>query len=119
MATNPTPFAPELSFDVKVEGDQTVVRCTGRITFQTTQWLKNTVSPLISPGSIVVLDLTDVSYMDSSGLGAIVSLYVASKSAKSQLRLIHLNKRLRELFSISRLGEVMADGRDPDEYGIP
>jgi anti-sigma B factor antagonist len=67
----------------------------------------------------VVLALTNVSYMDSSGLGAIIGLYVSAKAAKSQLKLINLNERLKELFSITRLGQVMCAGRDPEDITLP
>ena len=96
-----------------------MVRCTGRITSDTAESLKSTVKPLISGGKIVVLDLTNVDYLDSSGLGTIVGLYVSAKAAKSRLKLINLNARLKELFSLTRLGEVMAEGRDPKDFGIP
>ena len=119
MAANPLPRVSELSFDVAVDGDETTVHCAGRIVAETTQSLKSAVKPLLAPGKIVILDLTDVNYMDSSGLGTIVSLYVSARGSKSQLKLINLNARLRELFSITRLGEVMAEGRDPNDFGIP
>jgi len=63
--------------------------------------------------------LTNVSYMDSSGLGAIVGLFVSAKAANSQLKLINLNQRLKELFSITRLGQVLAEGRNPEELTPP
>ncbi len=119
MATNPAPNAAELTFQVAKNANQTVVQCAGRVVSETTQSLKSTVKPLLSHGGTVVLDLTNVSYMDSSGLGAIVSLYVSAKAASCQLSLINLNKRLKELFSLTRLGEVMAEGRDPNDFGIP
>jgi anti-sigma B factor antagonist len=74
---------------------------------------------LLSDSKTVVLDLTNVSYMDSSGLGTIVGLYVSAKAANSQLKLINLNQRLKELFSITRLGQVLTEGRDPGELGLP
>jgi hypothetical protein len=46
-------------------------------------------------------------------------LYVSAKTAKSQLKLINLNKHLKELFSITRLGQFMAEGRDPNDLGLP
>lgn len=119
MAANPVPYVPDLNFDITAGPSETTVRCTGRIVAGTTAFLKNAVKPLLAPNHTVVLDLTDVDYMDSAGLGAIVSLYVTAKGSKSHLRLINLNRRLRELFSITRLGEVMAEGRDPEYYGIP
>jgi anti-sigma B factor antagonist len=118
MATNPIPIS-ELSLTTERTPTETVIVCTGRITSDTTQLLKTTVKPLLSDSKTVVLDLTNVSYMDSSGLGTIVALYVSAKAANSRLRLIHLNQRLKELFSITRLGQVLTEGRDPEELGLP
>jgi anti-anti-sigma factor len=119
MATNPVFRGPELTFDVDTKSDGSIVRCSGRITSDTTQLLGTTVKPLIPQNKTLVLDLTNVSYMDSSGLGAIVGLYISAKTAKHQLKLINLNQRLKELFSLTRLGEAMAAGRDPTNMGLP
>ena len=118
MATNPVP-ASELGFTTEKTPTETIVHCTGKITSDTSQSLKTTVKPLFSDSKIVVLDLTNVSYLDSSGLGAIIGLYVSAKTAKSKLKLINLNHRLKELFSITRLGQFLAEGRDPDDLGLP
>ena len=113
MAANPIPTS-ELDLSVESTPSQTVVRCSGRITTDTTQTLKATVKPLFSQSASVMLDLTDVSYLDSSGLGAIVGLYVSARTANSQLTLINLNQRLKELFSLTRLGQILAEGRDAE-----
>jgi anti-sigma B factor antagonist len=118
MATNSVPIS-ELSLTTDKTPTETIVRCAGRITSDTTQALKTTVKPLLSTGKTVVLDLTNVSYMDSSGLGTIVALYVSAKAANCQLKLINLNQRLKELFSITRLGQVLTEGRDPEELRLP
>jgi anti-anti-sigma factor len=96
-----------------------VVHCTGKITSDTTQQLRATVKPLLSESKAVVLDLTNVGYMDSSGLGAIVGLYISAKATKSRLKLVNLTERLKEIFSITRVGQVMAQGRDPDDLILP
>jgi len=98
---------------------ESVVHCTGKVTSDTIQQLKATVKPLFSESRTVVLDFTNVTYMDSSGLGAIVGLYISAKAAKSQLKLINLNERLKEIFSITRIGQVMAQGRDPNDLILP
>jgi anti-anti-sigma factor len=118
MAANPLP-SPKLDLTTETTPTETIVHCSGRIVSDTTQLLRTTVKPLFSQSKIVVLDLTNVNFMDSSGLGAIVSLYVSAKAANSQLKLINLNQRLKELFSITRLGSVMSEGRDPDYLGMP
>jgi len=118
MATNSIP-ASELNLTTDRTPTETIVHCTGKITSNTIQSLKATVKPLFSESKTVVLDLTNVSYLDSSGLGAIVGLYVSAKIATSQLKLINMNERLKELFSVTRLGQFLAEGRDPNDLGLP
>ncbi len=117
MSAHPAPNS-ELAFTV-VTTPNTIVHCTGRITSGTAESLKQTVRPLIPGTQKVVLDLTNVSYMDSSGLGAIVGLFVSAKMAGSRLELVNLNERLKELFSLTRLGEFLAEGRDPKYPVLP
>lgn len=118
MAANPVPTS---TLDITVEkiSNQATVHCVGKIISETKESLKTVVKPLLVGGTTVVLDLTDVSYMDSSGLGTVVGLYVSAKNAKCELRLVNLNQRLKELFSITRLGDLMAQGRDPNYLGMP
>jgi anti-anti-sigma factor len=118
MATNPIPIS-KLGLTTERTPTETIVHCTGKITSDTAQLLKTTVKPLFSESKTVVLDLTNASYMDSSGLGAIVGLYVSAKVDNSQLKLINLNQHLKELLSLTRLGQVLAEGRDPKEIGMP
>lgn len=118
MATNPSPVS-ELGMATDRTPTEIVVHCTGKITSDTSQQLKATVKPLLLESKTVVLDLTNVTYMDSSGLGAIVGLYVSAKAAKGRLKLINLNQHLKEIFSITRVGQVMAQGRDPDDLILP
>jgi len=118
MATNPAPVS-QLTLTTDKTATEITVRCSGKITSDTIQSLKAAVKPLFSEGKTTVLDLTDVNYLDSSGLGAIFGLYVSAKAAKNQLKVINLNERLKELFSLTRLGQLMAEGRDPDDLTLP
>ena len=101
MATNPVSI-PELSLTTATTPSEVIVDCTGKITSNTIHLLKTTVKPLFSESKTVVLDLTNVRFLDSSGLGAIIGLFVSAKAAKSQLKLVNLNEHLKELFSITR-----------------
>ena len=105
MAANPRP-APKLDMSANGTGTGTTVQCTGEITSDTCQSLRTIVKPLLSSNKSVVLDFTNVSYVDSSGLGTIVGLYISSKSAGCQLQLVNLTGRVKELFRVTRLGEV-------------
>ena len=118
MASNPVNVS-ELGLTLDRTPIEIIVQATGKVTSDTTPSLRTTVKPLFSQSKTVVLDLTNVSYMDSSGLGAIIGLCVSAKAVKSQLKLINLNERLKELFSITRLGQLMAAGRDPNDLTLP
>ena len=107
MATRPNPAQLDVTTDRM--STEITVHCTGRITSETTELLKTTVKPLLSQSKRVALDLANVSYMDSSGLGTVVGLYASAKAASCQLKLTNLNERLRELLSITRLNELMVD----------
>jgi anti-sigma B factor antagonist len=105
MAANPIPIS-NLNLEIVKTPEEIVVRCTGRINSDTTAELQSRVRELIPQTKCVVLDLTDVSYMDSSGLGAIVGLYLSAKKQHRELRLINLNKRLQDLLRITNLAAV-------------
>ena len=52
-------------------------------------------------------DLTDVEYMDSTGLGVIVGLFKAIRANARQIDLIGLSERLKRLFDITGLADIM------------
>ncbi len=106
MAANPIVPIPSLTFDVQKSGDTVTARCHGKVVTDTTKILQDEVRGLIAQFNIIVLDLTDVSYMDSSGLGALVGLYVSAKRAGKQLRLVNLSDRIMELLRVSKLISV-------------
>jgi anti-anti-sigma factor len=74
--------------------------------------LQSTVRDLIPGSERLVLDLTDVSYLDSSGLGALVGLYLSAKRQHCDLRLINLSQRLKELFRITRMAFIFEGHED-------
>src|ERR1700689_3166270 len=75
MAANPIHIS-ELQFEIVTSPEEKLVRCSGLINSATSANLQNTVRSVIPETKHVVLDLTDVTYMDSSGLGAVVSVYL-------------------------------------------
>jgi len=110
MAANPIPL-PELRLETVRTPEETLVRCSGRIISSTSGMLQARVRGLIPGANCIVLDLTDVSYMDSSGLGAMVSIYLSARRQQCQLKLINLNQRLKQLFRITKLAAVF-EGHD-------
>ncbi len=93
---------------------ETTVSCRGRIVTSTADSLRETIRPLIADRKTIWLDLTEVSYMDSSGLGTVVGLFVGAQRVNAHLKLINVSQQIRQLFSITKLGQWFMEGRDPD-----
>lgn len=111
MAANPTPTT-DLTMETVKAPEETIVRCTGRISSATAGEMQRTVRSLMPETKSIVLDLTNVNHMDSSGLGAIVGLYVSAKKQGCGLKLINLNQRLKELFRITKLAAIFEGHED-------
>jgi len=110
MAANPVAPIPELSMDVVRNGDEVLVHCHGRVVSATSSILQDKVRAVLPGSTRVVLDLTDVTYMDSSGLGSLVGLYVSAKRAGSSLKLINLSERVKQLLKLTQLAAIF-EGR--------
>jgi len=96
----------KLTLEVDHAGVAVVVRCHGRMVAGENDHLHSKIRQLIPHNKRIVLDLTDLAMMDSTGLGTLVRLYVAAKSAGCDLELINLNKRIRELLGVTKLLSV-------------
>lgn len=104
------------SVTLKIErkGSTAIVHCHGRLVAGVTSEFFAKVRPLLPECKRVVLDLTELKYVDSMGLGTLVRLYVSAKSAGSCLELINLGKQVRELLGVTHLlslfGEMCEKG---------
>jgi len=111
MAANPAIPTPELSFQTEKNDTETTLRFSGKVTSSTCGLLRTAVKDHIPGTKTLVIDLTNVSYVDSSGLGALVGAYVSTKRAGCKLKLINLSQRVKELLRISNLGSIF-EGHD-------
>jgi anti-sigma B factor antagonist len=98
--------ASRLTLDFARVGNAAVVRCRGKLVVGVNNILYTKVSELIPDNKRIVLDLTDLTFMDSTGLGTLVRLYVAARSTGCNLELTNLGKRIRELLGIANLLSV-------------
>lgn len=66
--------------------------------------IKDRIKDLLSDGQRrILLNLGDVSYIDSAGLGALISGYTTVKREGGQLKLVNLTKRIKDLLAITKL----------------
>jgi anti-sigma B factor antagonist len=96
-------------------GDIAVIDFSGRITLgEGSAMLRKTIRDLISNGrKKILLNLADVDYIDSSGIGELVGAYTSVRSADGELKLVYLTKRVRDIIQITRLFTVF--DVQPDE----
>jgi anti-sigma B factor antagonist len=89
-------------------GDVTVIDAAGRITLgEGASSFRDTVRELSSKGDKkILLNLSDVSYIDSSGIGEMVSGFTTVTNHGGQLKLLGLSKRVKDLLQITKLYTV-------------
>jgi anti-sigma B factor antagonist len=97
----------------------TIVDLSGKITLgEGGMTLREEVRKLLADGSKkIVLNLGDVNYIDSSGLGELVSAYTAVKNAGGELKLLNLTSKVRDLLVITKLVTVF-DVKDDEASAV-
>ncbi len=97
----------------------TVVDLSGRITLgEGSVVLRDTVRDLISHGDKrILLNLGDVTYIDSSGIGELVSAFTTVRNQGGELKLLKLTKKVHDLLQITKLYTVF-DVRDDEAQAI-
>ena len=95
-------------------GDVTVVDAAGRITLgEGASSLRDAIRDLSTKGDKkILLNLSEVNYIDSSGIGEMVSGFTSVTNANGQLKLLGLSKRVKDLLQITKLYTVFEDFDD-------
>jgi anti-anti-sigma factor len=111
-------MAPQGSFQYEVEkstndgyGDKnvTTIRCHGRLVAESADELKQVVKPLLPQGGRIIIDLGDLSYMDSSGLGTLLSLKVSAiRQGYCTMELMNITPSILKLLRLTNLESIFA-----------
>src|SRR5438477_10204254 len=98
-----------MDFDVSEIGTVTVVAPRGDVDLAVADDLRVRLTELVDRGrGRLVLDLGDVMYIDSSGLGALVAAMKHARAAGGDVKVCALESDVRSLFEMTRLNKVMA-----------
>ena len=94
-----------MQIEQRTVGDVVVLDLKGRITLgEGDELLRDKVNSLLNQGQKkIVLNLADVPYVDSAGLGEIVRTYTTVSRQGGSLKLLNLTKRITDLLSITKL----------------
>lgn len=97
-----------LTFEIERNGESAVVKCHGRMVAWGTDDFHRAVKALLPEAKVITIDLEDLKFVDSMGLGALVRLYVSARQAGSRLAVEHLGKQVRNVMRITNLLSVLA-----------
>jgi len=110
-----------VSIDVSIHQSDgiAVVGLRGRITLgEGTEALRDTVRDLLSQGqNRILLNLGEVNYIDSSGIGELVSAFTAAKRQGGEVKLLNLTKKVHDLLQITKLYTVF-DVKDDEASAV-
>ncbi|HUS19903.1 MAG TPA: STAS domain-containing protein [Terriglobales bacterium] len=97
----------------------TILDLSGRITLgEGSVVLRDTIRELLAKGEKkILLNLGDVTYIDSSGIGELVSAYTAVRKEGGELKLLNLTKKVHDLLQITKLYTVF-DVKDDEAAAI-
>ena len=95
----------ELNINERQAGDVTVLDMSGKVTIgEGSVALRTAIRRLLEEGKKrILLNLSGVSYVDSSGIGELVSSYTAINKEGGQLKLLNLTQKIQDLLAITKL----------------
>jgi anti-sigma B factor antagonist len=97
----------QLRMSTRTVEDVLVVDCSGRLVFgEESASLRDMVKKLLTNSPKVVMNLREVSYIDSGGLGTLVSLFTTARSAGGAVKLASLSQRVGDLLQITKLHTI-------------
>ena len=103
-----------MTIETRTAGPVTILDIHGKITIgEGSAEVRSTVRDLLQAGKKdILLNLGDVSYVDSSGIGELVSSFTTVSNQGGQLKLLNLTKKLKELLAITKLLTVFDSYED-------
>lgn len=96
-----------LHIDDHNEGQSSILKLSGEMNAYTAPRLKEHLLNLIEDNQEVQVDMQQVNYMDSTGLGVFISALKTSKEANKTFKLVNLQENVYRLFNITGLNEVI------------
>jgi anti-anti-sigma factor len=97
----------KLSFEIKIERDVTVVRCTGRFVYRDEALsLLHDVAELLPRTKEMVLELSGVEAIDGAGLGGLIALLARAQGSGCDLKLVAPNRHVLEVLELTGVAPV-------------
>lgn len=106
-----------LQLDLDEQPEQTIIYCSGKITSESAQMFQDEIRGNVIPESRgkgvpvttrIVLDLSKVTFVDSTGLGALLGVWTAAQRRGCDVELVNLSPRVEGLVSVTKLDQVFS-----------
>jgi anti-sigma B factor antagonist len=99
-----------MKIEETAEAGRTILKLQGKLIIGETDALRDKVNEVVQAGKVqIALDVADVPYMDSAGLGEITRCYTAVGRANGQLKLVNIPRKIRDLLTVTRLLDILED----------
>jgi anti-sigma B factor antagonist len=100
---------------VRQEGQVFVVELSGRLTSFETSGLRDTINGLLKQGrKNIILNLSDLSYLDSSGIGELARNYMTVIKSGGVMKVVGLTPKIEEILKITQLHQIFQEFGDED-----
>jgi anti-sigma B factor antagonist len=106
----------EFAVEHRVEKELTVVKISGEIDVFTSPRLREELLDIIEDGALhLVVDLGDVTFLDSTGLGVLVGIYHRLRARDGTMAFMGVNDRVRRVFHVTQLTKIFVLHRSLDD----
>lgn len=104
-----------MTIDLRTSNGVTIVDLQGKLTIEVTAQVRKTIADLLEAGrNNILLNLGEVSFMDSSGIGELVRSYHSVMREGGNVKLLNLTKKIQELLAITKLVTIFESFEDED-----
>src|ERR1700745_3888105 len=126
MSTQPLGLGG-LKLQLEEKPNETIIHCKGKISAENLEVFEREIrdlmpesrDPIAAIAYRIVLDLSNVTYVDSSGLGALLGIWTAARNKVCDIEIANLNPRVEKLVEITKLDTVFKRGRVVGGGGSP
>lgn len=108
---------PAFTLESTVENGTATIYGHGRLVAGQTAILQSESKRLMARCKHIVVDLADVAYMDSLGLGAVLGLYASAKAQGCEWKIVHISPRVRKLLSLTNMLPLLEEAEEPEKRG--
>ena len=103
-----------MKINIEQQGDISILHCGGSLDADSVNSFKKVAYDLVEKGSVkIVVDCAKVSFVDSMGLGALISLLRRARSRQGDVKVTSLTEDVRTVFEITRLHRLFDISSDP------